>query len=75
MSLTTDEMYIMAAGGGSWINLLQEMENQTIDLMLSEYHAGQHNYLTHVTKLACIREQIHKIKTAIKQVESLKESK
>lgn len=73
MTFNTDELRIIAMSSGVWIRMLEDRSKRILDRIHGEFRAGKTDHLAALAELACVRDQIHEITAAIKQLEARKE--
>lgn len=73
MNFTTDELRLIAMSSGVWIRMLEARSKRILDKIHGEFRSGRTDHLTSLAELACVRDQINEITSAIKQLESRKE--
>lgn len=66
MTLTPDELRIIGMSGPSWLRMLRAREERIISRMYGEFRNGRTDHLASLAEMACVRDQIHEIETAIK---------
>lgn len=67
MTFTPDELRIIGISGPTWIRMLESREQRLISRIYGEFRNGKTDHLATLAELACVKDQIHEIKTAINQ--------
>lgn len=65
-ALTPDELRIIGMAGPQFIRMLRKREENIVAKMYGEFRNGRTDFLAGMAELACVRDQIHEIETAIK---------
>lgn len=72
MSLTPDELRIIGMSGPSWLRMLRAREERIISRMYGEFRNGKTDHLAAIAELACVRDQVHEIESAMRQLQQEK---
>lgn len=74
MNFTPDELRLMGVAGPTFIRMLRAREERIVNKMYGEFRNGKTDHLTSLAELACVRDQINEITSALGQLENLKEN-
>lgn len=67
VGFTPDELRQIGASGPVWVGMLRSREERLISRIYGAYKNGERDHLLSIAELACIRDQINEIVSAIKQ--------
>jgi hypothetical protein len=70
MTLNDDELRIISLSSGVWMRMLEERSKRILDRIHGEFRNGKTDHLAALAELACVRDQIHEITQALKQLEA-----
>ena len=72
-ALTPDELRVIGMAGPQFIRMLRKREEIIIAKMYGEFRNGKTDFLTGMAELACVRDQIFEIESAIKSLNKEKQ--
>jgi hypothetical protein len=72
--LTNDEIRVLGMCAPVIIRMLKTREERIIARMYGEFRNGKTEHLASLAEIACIRDQIHEINSAIGRLEQEKRS-
>lgn len=65
MTFTPDELRLLGVGGPVWLNMLRSREDRIIQKIYGEFRNGKTEFLPAIAELACVRDQIYEITSAL----------
>lgn len=72
MTYNQDELRIIAISSAVWTRMLEDRMKRILDKVHGEFRAGKTDHLASLAELACVRDQLQEIKSAINQLENSK---
>lgn len=72
MMFSPDDLRIIGITGPTLLRMLKEREEMIVSRIYGEYRAGKTEFLALIAELACVKDQISEIKSAILQNEKQK---
>lgn len=73
MTFTPDDLRLIALSHTVFIRMLRAREERICARMYGDFRNGKTEHLASIAELACVRDQIHEITNAVKQLENTKE--
>lgn len=75
MTFHVEELRVIAQASPVLLRMLREREERIINKMYGEFRNGTRDFLCAMAELACVRDQISEIKSAMNQLNGIKEIK
>jgi hypothetical protein len=74
MTFTDDELRMLGLCAPVILRMFKAREDRIISRMYGEFRNGKVDHLTAIAELACVRDQIHEIQSALARNEKGKEA-
>lgn len=72
IKFSPDELRMLGASAVLWLRMLEAREGRVVASIHSGFRNGEREFLAHAAELSAIREQIHEIKSAMRQNDAQK---
>lgn len=67
MTFSPDQLRMIGVGAPLWLQMLKDREDRIVSKIYGEFRNGKTDFLSLIAELACVRDQIHEITSALAQ--------